>query len=103
MSHFANRAAVSAAFLIAALAGPLAALGAAAPRPDAPVLAIAPPWIDVDAVVARAGGRPIGPVGAPLATLAQGEGAHFAERLRDAGAWMVVDGAALARLCGAAA
>lgn len=103
MSTLANRAAISAAFLIAALAGPIAALGASTPRANEPVLAIAPPWVDVAGVVDRAGGRAIGPWRAPLATLAQGHGAQFADRLRAAGAWIVIDGAALARICGAAA
>jgi len=90
--------------LIAGLGGPTAALVAAgAPDPAsaaAPVLAVAPPWIDLDAAIARAGGRAISPAPAPLAALAVGPGPDFARRLKAAGAWMVLDGRRLADLCG---
>lgn len=86
--------------LLAALAGPGAALLAAPPRAGQPVLVILSPAADLDAVLARAGARPIGPLAAPFATLAAGEGTDLAARLIAAGAWAVRDGAAMARLCG---
>ena len=94
--------------LIAGLGGPAAALEAAgAPgtasdpaSAAAPVLAVAPPWIDLDAAIARAGGRAVSPAPAPMAALAVGPGPDFARRLKAAGAWMVLDGRRLADLCG---
>ena len=85
---------------LAALSGPAAALLAAPPRAGQPVLVILPPHGDADRVLARAGARPIGPVTAPFAVLATGEGDDLADRLVRAGAWAVRDGAAIARLCG---
>lgn len=87
---------------LAALAGPAAALLAAPPRAGEPVLVILPPMADAAGLLAAAGARPIGPLEAPLAVLATGEGADLAERLKRAGAWAVRDGAVLARICGAA-
>jgi hypothetical protein len=96
-----------AAALIAALAvgvtvlGPAAlALGGSEGRAGAPTLVIAPPWVDPAAVAEAAGGRPIGPTQAPLATLAIFENEGFRARLRAAGAWFALDGAAVARWCG---
>ncbi|WP_339949950.1 hypothetical protein [uncultured Albimonas sp.] len=96
--------------LLAGLGGPTAALLAAragdpqagAPAGGDPVLAIVAPWTDVEAVVAQASGRGISPISAPLAALAVGEGPDFPERLKAAGAWLVLDGRLLAELCGAA-
>jgi len=87
--------------ILAALAGPSAALLAAPPQRGEPVLVIVPPNADADALLAAAGARPVGPLTAPLAVLATGDGEDLAERLLSAGAWAVRDGAVLARLCGA--
>ncbi len=81
--------------------GPVAlALGSTEGRAGAPTLVIAPPWVDPAAAALAAGGRPVGPTVAPLATLAVFEDADFAARLRRAGAWFALDGAAVARWCG---
>ncbi|MCR9149014.1 MAG: hypothetical protein NXH83_02480 [Rhodobacteraceae bacterium] len=88
------------ALCLAALAGPAAALLAAPPRAGEPVLVILAPGADADSLLAAAGARPIGPLTAPMAVLATGEGADLATRLVAAGAWAVRDGAAMARLCG---
>ncbi|MDF2231325.1 hypothetical protein P2H44_02050 [Albimonas sp. CAU 1670] len=100
----AARAGLLALGLIAGLGGPTAALvGAADPRtPGAPVLAVAPPWVDVDALVLRAQGREVSPIRAPMAALATGAGPDFPQRLLAAGAWFVLDGRRLAQFCGAA-
>lgn len=93
---------------ITALAGPGAVLlGADAPPPAAgvgppPVLAVAPPWAEPSDIVARAGGRVVSPLGAPLAVLASGPGPDFPARLKAAGAWFALDGRRIAQLCGAA-
>ena len=93
--------------LVAALGGAASALVGVAARsgPEAgpaPVLAVAPPWADISAIVERAGGRPVSPVDAPLAVLATGPGPDFPARLKAAGAWFALDGRRLAQLCGAA-
>ena len=80
---------------ITALAAPFAGVAGAAPVAGAPVLVIAG---DPAAVVAAADGRPVGPVAAPLAVVAAGDG-DFARRLRNAGAWHVTSAAWLASLC----
>jgi hypothetical protein len=83
------------------LLGPAAlALGGSAGRAGAPTLVIAPPWVSPAAAAREAGGRPIGPTEAPLATLAVFDGPGLAARLRRAGAWFALDGAAVARWCG---
>lgn len=53
-------------------------------------------------ILRRAGGRPIGPTRAPLAMLAVAEShpESFSERLRNEGAWLVLDGAIAAQICG---
>lgn len=53
-------------------------------------------------ILRRAGGRPIGPTRAPIALLAVAEThpENFPERLRTEGAWLVLDGAIAAQLCG---
>ncbi|MFO7856293.1 MAG: hypothetical protein R6V44_13975 [Paracoccaceae bacterium] len=106
MTRFATAAALAALTL-----GPLAAAPAAAllalPSPGAagPLLVVAPPWRDAAALLAEAGGRPVGPAAAPLGRLAaDADPDHpraFAARLRAAGALLALDARALARLCGA--
>ena len=82
------------------VAGPLIGLAAApAPRPGDVHLVIAPKE-RARAIVLRAGGAEVAPVAAPLAVLAASTDPDFADRLRRAGAWLVLDGQAIARLCG---
>lgn len=65
------------------------------------VLVISSPWVDGVDLVEQAGGRPIGPQSNALATLAAGDDADsFIKRVGQAGAWAILDGAALAALCG---
>lgn len=84
---------------IAAL-GASGAIGLTAVRmPDgaAPMLVVTAPWGDGAAeIVARAGGRPIGPVEAPLAVFAEGASAAA---FRAAGAIAVLPASALSFLC----
>jgi hypothetical protein len=93
---------------LAAAAGPLVALAGAAARPPAPgdVMLVVAPADRRAAALSAAGARPVGPAGAPLAGLAAqaGPGADpgLPRRLRAAGAWLVLDGTVLARLCGVA-
>jgi len=84
------------------LVGPALALATAtAPAPEAGgVLLVVAPAAQARALVARAGGAEVAPVSAPFAILATSGDADFAARLRRAGAWLVLDGRAIARLCG---
>ncbi len=82
------------------MTGPLLALASVPVGKDGIVLVVSPPWRDVDRVIDAAGGRRIGPVTARFGGLATGEGAEFVARLRQVGAWAVLDGTAIATLCG---
>jgi hypothetical protein len=71
------------------------------PSNDAPRLVLFPPWKDGVELVRHAGGEPIGPEQAPMGLLAFAhDGMAFDRRVRDAGAWAVIDGTLLSRLCG---
>lgn len=74
----------------------------AAPLPaEGPRLVLYPPWVDGVDIVKRAGGDPVGPSQAPMGVLAFAPDSDaFDQRLRSAGAWAVLDGAAIAALCG---
>jgi hypothetical protein len=98
------RLALGALLALGLLAGPSAALLGlvAPPGGDGPVIAVAPPWTDLDAIVEAAGGRPVGPVAAPAAVTAAGPDESFSARLTAAGAWLALDGRRVAQLCGAA-
>ena len=86
------------AFVAVAGSGPALALASAPPRADAPVLVVALPRAGgAEAVIRAAGATPVGPRIAPFAA------PHSVRELRDAGAWLVRDGAGLARYCGAGA
>ena len=92
------------AFLAVVLSGPLFALAGARPDPTSVLLVVVSPAgpgaVDV---IRAAGGVPIGPNRAPLASLAAPAAPDFALRLRDAGAWLVLDGQRLAAICGVSA
>jgi hypothetical protein len=86
-----------AAGLSALLVAGLAAALRPATQDAAPVLVIAAPWAGgPDAVVRRAGGSVIGPLSTPISILA---GGTTPERLTGAGAWAVLDAAAIALFC----
>lgn len=86
---------------VLALSMPLVAAMAAAPAASGPVIVVLGPFSDAEAVIRQAGGSLAAPVRAPLAVIASGPDDGFAERLRGAGAWAVMDAGALAFLCGA--
>ncbi|WP_394153870.1 hypothetical protein [Loktanella salsilacus] len=52
-------------------------------------------------LVRSSGGRLIGPVAAPLASLAVSDDPNFISRLQSVGALVVLDGRAIAQICGA--
>lgn len=66
-----------------------------------PVLVVAPPWSGgAAAVVARAGGRIIGPEVTPMAVFAVFDAPLPLADLRRFGSWAVADGRRLAAICG---
>ncbi|KIT14914.1 hypothetical protein [Jannaschia aquimarina] len=85
--------------LTTVLTAPLLSLAAMPPR-GGPVLVIVAPWDNPDTVVSLAGGRPVLPVPALMATLATGDDG-FGRRAVQQGAWIVADGGWLAAICGA--
>lgn len=87
-------------FTLAILGGPIGAIAAAPPRPDAPILVVVAPWTDLGALVAAAGGVLIGPRIAPLGSLTSATHPDYITALGDQGAWLILDGALLANLCG---
>ena len=89
-------------FLVVAVATPLLALGLYQDANGPFVLVIAPPWIDVSDLVISIQGALVSPMSAPLATLADAgpDVAGFAEAAYAAGAWAVLDGTAMAAICG---
>ncbi len=94
--NYAQTLVVAALLTACTLSGPLAALAMAPePAPGRPVLVIG--W-GAEAAVKRAGGRAVGPVSAPLAVLAQGEG-DFIAKLRLGDIWAVRDAGWLAAFC----
>ncbi|MGC8203826.1 hypothetical protein ACP2AV_14085 [Aliiroseovarius sp. PTFE2010] len=79
---------------------PLMALSGRGDVFDGPALVITPPWRDAGVVVADAGGWLVGPDQALFGAFAQANHPEFSERARQAGAWAVVNSAALAAICG---
>ncbi|NNK15814.1 MAG: hypothetical protein HKP51_02795 [Sulfitobacter sp.] len=82
------------------LSAPILSLASSRPVPGDVALVIAPPWVAREAIVAAAGGQPVGPSSMPLGLLAQSDSPDFADNLRSAGAWFVADGRPVALLCG---
>ncbi|SFA87974.1 hypothetical protein SAMN05421688_1428 [Poseidonocella pacifica] len=91
-------------FLALALSfgAPLLSLAAlpAATTEEGPVLVVGAPWRDLTELVRASGARPIGPVQAPFAVLADAD-AGARERLASSHTWAVLPARALAKLCGA--
>jgi len=83
------------------LAGPVLALISSPPVPGRPVLVVTVPWgTGAEDLIVLAGGVPMGPVSAPIASMAMSDTAGFVTRLKQAGAWLVLDGQRLAEICG---
>ncbi|SES29586.1 hypothetical protein SAMN04490244_109142 [Tranquillimonas rosea] len=70
---------------------------ASSAQPGAPVIVVGP---DAVRAIHVAQGRRIGPRRAPLGVLAVSDRPDFANRLRQSGAWAVLDGRAAAWICG---
>lgn len=87
---------------IGLVTGPALSVSMSAPEPGGIMLVIVPPWIDGNSAVEAAGGTPVGPVQALFGQFATAPSADFVTRVEARGAWAVMDGAALARICGVA-
>ena len=83
------------------LSGPLLALASLPPPSSGLALFVLPPWQDRQVFLDAVGARPVGMEQAPLAVLAELSGDDLPTRARANGAWLITDGLAIARLCGA--
>lgn len=88
------------AFLLAGLAGPVAALLAAAPSEGGVLLVFTMPGQDGAGIIRASGGYPVGVADAPFAILAASDRPGFADRLAEHGAVWVRGGEILATICG---
>ncbi|MEM1076677.1 MAG: hypothetical protein AAF665_04250 [Pseudomonadota bacterium] len=84
----------------ALLAGPMLALTAAAPVIGQVVLVVSPPWSDSSQIVLASDGALVGPVVGMFGALAVADDGTFFGRLKENGAWLVLDGTTLAEFCG---
>jgi hypothetical protein len=87
--------------LLALVSGPLLALAASPAQPGQPVLVIVAPWADPALAVQAAGGQVVSPVAGWLGILAVFEGQGMTAPRAGGGIWLMADGRAMARLCGA--
>lgn len=86
--------------LFAAFVGPLAGLASTPSRELGPWVVVVPPWLASAQVVEAAKARLIGPVDAPLGVLVAAEQVGAPDRLRAAGAWLVIDATLALGICG---
>ncbi|OLS52719.1 hypothetical protein [Rhodovulum sulfidophilum] len=92
--------------MICLVLGPLVAAPVLAltgrPIQTATTLLVIGPMNGLPDILRRAGGRLIGPTRAPFALLAVADDhpEDFPDRLKTEGAWLVLDGAIAAQLCG---
>ncbi len=100
VQHFTQKLALVCMVLGMFFGVPLLALTAQPPVAGKPMLVVVPPWASIPAVVSKAGGRIIGPQLATLGGLAVADTPNFRQKLKEAGAWAVLDGRRTALLCG---
>ncbi|MAM60228.1 hypothetical protein [Maritimibacter sp. UBA3975] len=81
------------------LLGPFVVVASAPGRSEGPVLVISNWGEDAEAIVAEQGGEIIGPRRAMFGVFASSDDRGFSARLRQQGAWAVIDGALIAALC----
>lgn len=77
----------------------LAVIGAPLTK-GGPVVVVAGPGADLEGIVTASEGWLVGVSRAPLAVMAMSEAADFEDRLKENGAWAILDGDALSWLCG---
>ncbi len=86
--------------ITAFLAGPALTLASAPPVAGEIALVLAPPGQDIEEIVVSSGGQVIGPTSSLFGTLALAKDPAFLTELTAQGAWLVLDGTFIARLCG---
>ena len=92
---------VTVVMIFLTLAGPLLALAAARDDESDLRLVVIPPWRNAETIVTQAGGHIVGPARARFAVFARPQRAFgFSDAARDAGAILVLNGAAIASICG---
>lgn len=91
---------VAVVMFVIVLSGPFALAINTPPNGDDLRLVIVPPWRSAQALIQAAGGTPIGPSTAPFAAFAKPNAPDFDQQVRLGGAWGVLDGVRLARICG---
>lgn len=79
---------------------PILALFSVPVDADGPVLVVAGPGTNLEQIVEQSGGWVVGVSRAPLAIMGFSDGSDFEIRLKENGAWAILDGKALAWLCG---
>ena len=87
-------------FAFSVLVTPLAGFSGRPPATDGPWVMVIPPWADRAAIVERAGAQLVGPAEAPFGQLVAGPDRGASERLKAAGAWLVLDADFLEGYCG---
>lgn len=86
--------------LITVLSGPVIVLLSSESNTDGPVLVLSNWGNRAEANVAQAGGQIIGPETAAFGVFAASDHPQFSEKLRARGAWLVINSARLAAICG---
>ncbi|WP_294225241.1 hypothetical protein [uncultured Shimia sp.] len=79
---------------------PVLAIVSAPVKAGGPVLVVARPGTDLTDLIETSGGQVVGVTRAPLAVMGWSEDDAFEQRLKRNGAWAILDGEALAWLCG---
>ncbi|MEC7761339.1 MAG: hypothetical protein VX874_05420 [Pseudomonadota bacterium] len=83
----------------AVLAGPAVVIASADPARDGVLLVVSRWGDEAERVITAAGGQTVGPVRARFGVFATSQDPDFSDRLRDRGAWAVINGDVLAALC----
>lgn len=97
MPNFFPAVLIGLSLLCVSLSGPVAAIAQVPAATDTgPLLVLAP---DAAALLEQVDGHLVGPSVSPFGALGQGD-PDLIERLYEAGAWRVLDGAWIAALCG---
>ncbi|KIN65131.1 hypothetical protein Z946_4031 [Sulfitobacter noctilucicola] len=96
MTSYVEKVLVAAVLSLIVLTGPLAALTSSPATQDSSLMLVI--GRDASAIVRQAGGQVVGPVTAPLAVFATGDGTLL-HNLTLSGAWRVLDARRFAFLC----
>ncbi len=100
MTRYAQYIPMCAAAAFCLLVAPVLTLVSAPVQAGGPLIVVASPRTDLTAIVEKSGGWVVGVTRAPLAIMGFSESEDFEQRLRQNGAWAILDGETLAWLCG---